>query len=63
MGPMALWRHERRIVSSPSSPASVVLIDELTFQPRLAKGVARWFIKRFFTHRHEVLRKNLGGIR
>ena len=60
MGSMTLWRHERRIV--PDSESGVVtLVDQLTFRPRLAKGLVRWFIRRVFTHRHRVLRANLGG--
>ena len=62
MGSMKLWRHERRIASSTTDPAGVILIDELTFEPRRAKPVVGWFIRRFFMHRHDVLRAKLGGI-
>lgn len=61
MGSMKLWRHERRVVPSAADPAAVVLIDHLTFQPRMAKRFVGWFIRRVFTHRHKVLRKNLDG--
>ena len=61
MGFMKLWRHERRIVSTNSNSSEVLLIDELTFQPRLARRFVGWFIKHVFTHRHKVLRANLNG--
>jgi ligand-binding SRPBCC domain-containing protein len=61
MGSMALWRHERRIVTRPSDPGAVTLVDQLTFRPRMATGLTRWFIRRVFTNRHRVLRQNLGG--
>lgn len=61
MGSMELWRHERRIVPYLSDPGAVLLVDQLTFRPRMAKRLVGWFIRRVFTHRHEVLRANLGG--
>ncbi len=61
MGSMKLWRHERRILSDPSEPSAVLLVDNLTFQPRLARGVVSWFIRRVFEHRHAILRANLGA--
>ncbi|MBI3556570.1 MAG: hypothetical protein HY074_09930 [Deltaproteobacteria bacterium] len=57
---MKLWRHERHIHDCPGDPASVVLVDRLTFQPRLAQPLIRWFIHKVFTHRHKVLRKQFG---
>jgi ligand-binding SRPBCC domain-containing protein len=54
---MALWRHERTL---EESDGSTILIDHLTFQPRLAKTLTRWFIRTVFTHRHNVLRRQLG---
>ncbi len=62
MGSMTLWRHERRIAPSPANPAAVLLIDQLTFQPHMAKRLVSWFIRRFFMHRHDVLRARLGGV-
>lgn len=56
MGPMKLWRHERRIV--PTSEGSRV-IDRLTFQPKWATAVTAWFIRTVFNHRHKVLRHKL----
>jgi len=55
MGSMRLWRHERRILDA-ADPAAVVLSDRLTFAPRFAPALVRWFIRRAFTHRHAVLR-------
>lgn len=61
MGSMKLWRHERSITPNPGEPSSVLLIDKLTFQPRVAAPLVRWFIHRVFTHRHQVLRAHLSG--
>jgi ligand-binding SRPBCC domain-containing protein len=63
MGSMKLWRHERHIVPCPNDPAAVLLVDQLTFQPRMMKRLVGWFIRRVFIHRHNVLRANLGGAR
>lgn len=60
MGSMKLWRHERRIVPCPSDPNAVLLVDQLTFQPRMARRLVGWFIRRVFVHRHEVLKTNFG---
>ena len=56
---MKQWRHERRI--EPSA-GGCVLTDRLTFEPRFGTPVVRWFIKKLFEHRHEVLRRELGGV-
>ena len=61
MGSMKLWRHERHIFPYPSDPAAIVLVDQLTFQPRMMKRVVGWFIRRVFIHRHNVLRAHHGG--
>lgn len=61
MGSMRLWRHERQIAPCPSDSSTVILIDQLTFQPRMAKRLVGWFIRRVFIHRHKVLRANLGS--
>lgn len=58
MGSMRLWRHERHIVPSPEDSRAVLLIDDLTFSPRVAKRLIGRFIRRVFIHRHEVIRKN-----
>ena len=54
---MKLWRHERTIEPRENG---CTLTDRVEFQPRLAVGVTRWFITTVFTHRHEVIRRNLG---
>jgi len=61
MGSMKLWRHERRIVPCPADSSAVLLADHITFNPRMAKRLLGWFIRRIFIHRHEVLKMNLGG--
>jgi ligand-binding SRPBCC domain-containing protein len=61
MGSMKLWRHERRIVPCPTDPSAVLLIDQLTFSPRMAKRLVGWFIRRVFIHRHEVIKRNLNS--
>lgn len=61
MGSMKLWRHERHIVSCPSDSSALVLIDQLTFQPRIAPRLVGWFLRRVFRHRHKVLRRHLQG--
>jgi hypothetical protein len=61
MGSMALWRHERRIVPGHPDPNHVLLVDQLTFRPRIAPRFVGWFISQVFIHRHKVLRANLGG--
>ena len=61
MGSMNLWRHERQILPCPADPSAVVLVDQLTFQPRMARRLVGWFIRRVFIHRHKVLRAELGG--
>ena len=61
MGSMKLWRHERRILPCPTDRAAVVLVDQLTFEPRWATAVVHWFIRRAFEHRHRVLRAHFGA--
>ncbi len=61
MGSMRLWRHERQIVPCPSDSSAVVLVDQLTFQPRMAGRLVGWFVRRLFLHRHRVLRAYLRG--
>ena len=61
MGSMRLWRHARFITACPTEPAALVLVDELTFQPRMLPRLVAWFVRRFFAHRHRVLRAQLEG--
>ncbi len=58
MGSMRTWRHERRIEAAENGCA---LIDRLSFEPRFAAPLVGWFVRRFFAHRHAVLRKHLGA--
>lgn len=57
MASMKLWRHERRI---EAAERGCILIDKLSFEPRFAAPLIVWFVRRFFMHRHAVLRKYLG---
>lgn len=54
---MRLWRHERRL---EPQPRGTVLTDRLTFEPRVAAPLVRWFIGSVFKHRHLVLQRALG---
>jgi ligand-binding SRPBCC domain-containing protein len=51
---MKAWRHEREIRPAVGGTR---LVDTLEFTPRFATGIVKWFISRFFQHRHEVLRR------
>jgi ligand-binding SRPBCC domain-containing protein len=58
MASMLLWRHERWIRPDPQSEGnSMILVDELTFQPRFAAAIVRFFVRKLFEHRHQVLRR------
>lgn len=54
---LKLWRHERTIVAAGEGSS---LTDQLEFEPRFAKAITAWFIRTIFTHRHAVLRRELG---
>jgi ligand-binding SRPBCC domain-containing protein len=56
---MRQWRHERRVARSG---AGCVVTDRLDFEPRFARRLVTLVIRRFFHHRHAVLRKRLGGV-
>lgn len=58
MSSMRRWRHERTIVPAPGG---CTLRDDLTFEPRIAPALTAWLIRTIFTHRHAVLRQELGG--
>jgi ligand-binding SRPBCC domain-containing protein len=62
MGSMELWRHERNIMPHYSESKAVILIDQLTFRPRIATRFVGWFIRQVFIHRHNVLKKNFNRI-
>lgn len=57
MGSMRLWRHERTI--SPHG-SGCRITDTLTIEPRFGGRLAVAFVRKFFTHRHKMLRKHLG---
>ena len=52
---MKRWRHVRTL--SPRDGITE-LTDRLTFEPRFATPLARWFIGVVFRHRHAVLRRH-----
>jgi len=51
---MKSWRHER--VIEPAADGTKV-VDTLEFTPRFATGIVKWFISKFFQHRHAVLER------
>lgn len=51
---MKEWRHERVIAPGPDGTH---VVDTLEFTPRFATPVVKWFISRFFAHRHAQLKK------
>ena len=57
MGSMRYWRHQRTIC--PVEPGCRIT-DILTFEPRFGGSLAVFFVKKFFAHRHKMLRKHLG---
>lgn len=59
MGSMKLWRHERMLHPVASGCR---ITDTLTFQPRLGGRLTVAFVRRFFAHRHKMLKKHLGEL-
>jgi hypothetical protein len=57
---MHAWRHERRIDDCADDPGAIELSDSLRFIPRAAPHLIRWFLERFFVHRHRLLRARFG---
>jgi len=55
---MKRWQHRREIIDRPGG--GVELVDTLSFEPRLMRGLSRWFVTRLFEHRHAVLRRQFG---
>jgi ligand-binding SRPBCC domain-containing protein len=51
---MKNWRHER--VITPEEDGTRV-VDKLEFTPRFATPLVKWFISKFFEHRHAVLQR------
>ena len=56
---MKRWQHQREILDAPGG--RVALVDTLSFEPRLLRGLTRWFVTRLFEHRHAVLRRAFQG--
>ena len=54
---MRAWRHERVI---DAAPGGTLLTDRLDFAPRFGAPLAGWVVRRFFMHRHGVLRRRFG---
>jgi ligand-binding SRPBCC domain-containing protein len=52
---MKTWQHERRLQSKDDG---TLLTDRLTFEPRTATSLVRWFVRKLFEHRHAVLRRH-----
>ena len=52
---MRSWRHERIVTPSANGAPGTVVTDELEFTPRFGAPVVRFFVKKFFEHRHGVL--------
>jgi hypothetical protein len=60
MASMRVWRHTRQILPHPELSNTSILRDTLEFQPRFLHAFTVWFVRCFFTHRHSVLRRELG---
>lgn len=56
MGSIRSWRHVRRIESEGEGRAG--LVDELSFEPRMATALSTWVVRQFFRHRHRVLKRH-----
>jgi ligand-binding SRPBCC domain-containing protein len=54
---MKLWQHER--IVTPTEGGSL-LVDNLTFEPRVFGSLVRRLVRAFFENRHRVLRRELG---
>lgn len=57
---MRAWRHER-VITPGAGGRGAAITDHLSFTPRLATPVVRYFVKLFFEHRHKMLVRALGG--
>ena len=56
MGTMRRWRHERTLEDGQSSELTIVT-DRLTFEPRAFGSIVGAIVRRFFAHRHAMLRR------
>ena len=61
MGSMRHWAHRRQLLPHSQHAGTVVLRDTLCFEPRFAVRPTVWFVERFFSHRHAVLRRTFNG--
>lgn len=52
---MRSWRHERVVTPATDGTAGTLVTDNLEFSPRFGAPMVRFFVKKFFEHRHEVL--------
>ena len=52
---MRSWRHERIVTPTVNGALGTVVTDKLEFTPRFGAPVVRFFVKKFFEHRHTVL--------
>lgn len=52
---MRSWRHER--IVTPTADGTTVT-DNLEFSPRFGAPMVRFFVKKFFDHRHAVLARS-----
>lgn len=55
---MRFWRHERVVTPSADGKAGTTVTDNLEFSPRFGTPMVRFFMKKFFEHRHEVLARS-----
>jgi len=60
---MRRWSHRRQILDHPTQPGRLLLRDTLEFEPRwrFMRALLAWFVRRFFEHRHAVLRRAFCG--
>lgn len=52
---MRSWRHERVVTQAPNGAFGTVVTDNLEFSPRFGAPMVRFFVRKFFEHRHAVL--------
>lgn len=52
---MRSWRHERVVTPAANGAFGTVVTDNLEFSPRFGAPMVRFFVRKFFEHRHAVL--------
>jgi ligand-binding SRPBCC domain-containing protein len=55
---MRSWRHERVVTPLTGESTGTLVTDNLEFSPRFATPLVRFFLKKFFQHRHAVLARS-----